>query len=448
VLTVGLVGCTSEVAPTLPAARAVDAGRVFLDAAHDAGLIADAGSRSDVGMVADAARGGADTGRRDAEPAPVAITIPDGETPCAHLGQWPESLMSQSHPYSVHYPAGEMATAQTVVATMDRAWSYEVVQLGFTPPPGDGGDCGPDDRLDVFLWPGQEITYVEQLGEILSTPHEDATVFMVVDPWAADIDLAEVIHHELNHACHAGDDWWEPVTVFEMSATYVESLTPGGSGAWAFVVDDFQAEPTWSLDRDDEYATWYMYGAALYLRFLEQRYFGGDPRFVADMWRSSRNPPGDNEPDWIDALDQLLRDGGNTTFVESVVEFARWRWFTGTRADAQHLTDGADYAEVPTALELDAQTDRGTVEPMVLGSAYVTIRGAANATARVRVNGGNGVTWSVQSVDGDTFSTGSFDVPLGASGAQTLVITALPRGTHDPDDRTDDRYSAMVRFIR
>ena len=33
-------------------------------------------------------------------------------------------------------------------------------------------------------------------------------------------------------------------------------------------------------DRDDGYETWFMYGAALYLRFVRDRYFGGDAAFI------------------------------------------------------------------------------------------------------------------------------------------------------------------------
>ena len=31
---------------------------------------------------------------------------------------------------------------------------------------------------------------------------------------------------------------------------------------------DFQGNPDWSLDHDDGYETWYMYGAALWLHYI------------------------------------------------------------------------------------------------------------------------------------------------------------------------------------
>lgn len=343
--------------------------------------------------------------------------IPDDAHPCASPEHWPLDLASAHLPLHVHHRPGEEATAAEVLALLETSWDAELA-LGFRPPLPDGDLCGPDDGFDVFLWDGLVESYVDTLGENPDTAWDDEHTYMVLDPWGpyGGEVLDATVAHELNHAMQATDDWWDSPIAFEMTSTFVEELVFPEDDGWLQQVADFQARPHWSLDHDDAYETWYMYGSALYLHYLRERWFSGDAAFVGQMWLGMRSAGG-NEPDFEDALDILLREVDGD-FPASVLDFARWRWDTGARADA--VIPEVAVVEMVTALPHDV-----AVEVMALGSAYV----AAPAAAVRVVDGDPAVTWVLQELDG------------------AVVVTALPLPDDaDPDDRTDTLYQATLRF--
>lgn len=398
------------------------------------------------------AAGGADAADLiDAAPLPP---LPDDAEPCAQPTLWPDAVRSSRLPVIVHYRGdAEAAMADAVLALVEHAWDVEVGQLGFRPPPVDDGTCGPDAALDVFLWRGKEECYVDVLGEIDATPHDDEPPYLVVDPWGrfGGALLATTVAHELNHAFQAADDWDDLPIAYEMTAAFVEDEVHDADDGYLTQVIDFQAHPDWSIDRDDGYETWFMYGAALYLRYLRDRHFGGDARWIGGVWRAMRSPLGSGEPDLEDALDELLAPRG-TSFVASVPDFARWRYYTGARADGAHLEEAAAMAEPSRSARVDAAAGgQVAVDPMMLGSIYVDLAPRPGAQVAVRLLDADAdVRWVVQVVpgatgDGDVLAAAAGAVIVDAAVARTLIVTALPRGADDPDDdRTDDRFAARL----
>ena len=111
-----------------------------------------------------------------------------------------------------------------------------------------------DDRFDVFLWRGQEESFVDVLDSNDATPDvDDWYSYLVVDPWGryGGALLPLTIAHELNHACQASDDWFETWAVFEWTSTWIESLVDDELD-WTFVLQDFQLQPDWALDYYDD----------------------------------------------------------------------------------------------------------------------------------------------------------------------------------------------------
>src|SRR5262249_21790228 len=259
--------------------------------------------------------------------------------------------------------------------------------------------------FDVFLWRGHVECYVDVLEPAPGATWDARIGYMVVDPWGpygGDL-LASTVAHEFNHACQAADDWSDCAIVYEMTADFMQKIVVPDDANYREYFSDFQNRPDWSLDRDDGYETWYSYGAALYLFYLRDRYFGGDPRFVSEMWRRMRNPPGPdddptlNHPSFEDALDGLLPGLG---FIDSMAGFARWRWYTGARDDGRHFADPSE-ALVATA-HVPARPGRVALDPapMVLGSSYVELSGAPGATLTVALSSAAPVRWVVQAVPG------------------------------------------------
>jgi hypothetical protein len=381
--------------------------------------------------------------------------IPLETIPCEEPGYWPLALRSPTHPAIVHYrgPAEE-AMAREVLALLDRSWDVEVGRLGFRPPLDDGGACGDDGAFDVFVWRGSDGCYVDVIDEVAGTAHDDRLAYLVVDPWGpyGGPILDTTIAHELNHAMQAADDWSDAALIYEATSVLVEDEVFDDDGQYVDQIVDFQAHPDWSLDRDDDYQTWYMYGAALYLRYLRDRHWGGDAAFVGELWRRLRSPAAADEPDFEDALEVMLRARTGLGFLDSVTGFARWRYYTGARADAAHLEEAAAFAEPARAGSARTSGARIALQPMLLGSAYVDLVRQAGDPARVAISldgADAAVRWVVQVVPGATSDGDLLDLSAGprtidVPAARTIVVTALPRGADDVDDRTDDRFPATL----
>lgn len=389
---------------------------------------------------------------------------PRNTDPCAEREEhWPGSLRSDDYPILVHHPAGREDTAAEVLGHLETAWRVEVEELGFTAPLPDDGACGPDGDFDVFLWPGMVSSYVLAFAEHPETSWDDRLVYMVVDPdgpYGGEL-LDATIAHEFNHACQAADDWWEATPAFEMTATFMEEVVFDEDDTWKALLEDFQSRPDWALDRNDDYETWYMYAAALYLHYLRERHYDGDASFAAEMWRASRNPPGAdvdpslNEPDFEDALDDLLRRDAGVGFLDSVAGFARWRWYTGSRDDGAHFAEGASFPEVPLAATVGVDDSPVVIDPapMFLGNAYVRVSEAGASSFELSLESdATDVAWVVQAVpgleegsDGEVvdLSEGPARVAL-ADGERVLILTALPAGAYDPDERPETRHPVTL----
>jgi hypothetical protein len=334
----------------------------------------------------------------------VATPIPIDTDPCAEPQWWPNTERSDTLPFEVHYPDDiPQPRAQAVRQLVEDDWRVETEDMGFRAPL-TGAPCGGDDDVDVFLWPGQPEAYADAIAEDPSTPQDDWQTILVVDPdgeYGGDI-LPSTIAHELNHMCQAADDWDEPIAVLEATATYVEAQIAPELGARAMTLPDFQAHPEWSVDHDDGYETWFMYGAELYFESLRHTYFDDHVDAIGDLWRRMRNTGPDNEPDWADAVRSAVAPA---TLEDTIVSFATARW---TADPAPRVTGTLTPADTALAL--------GPID--MLGMAFVEVQGG---TPTLTVEG----------------------VPAGAEvrmvwvASDVVAIILVPTDTYDPDDRPD-----------
>jgi hypothetical protein len=394
--------------------------------------------------------------------------IPKDIAPCKHPEYWPYSVASSKYPFLVHYRSqDESAAARQVISYLDTAWERQIQQQGYTPPPSDAGMCGPDDRFDVFVWHGVNTCKVDIISDLIVTGWGGRASFMQLDPWGTygGAMLAQTVAHEFNHATHAANDWYEIPIAFEMSASYVEQFYGPAVGDY---VKDFQAHPNWALLRNDGYETWYMYGSALYLHFLRDYYFHGDDGFLPKLWVAMRNTPDlyVNKPHFVDGMNSILAPAG-ATFPDSVVHFARWRYFSGNRDDGHHFrrlpTSMTQLAFLPEAtLSIDQLALKPLVHtispaPMLTGSAYLEIRreNAVQTSFQLSldVQPAPSVRWVVQAVPGVTagsdgeivdMSSGSARVLFTPGGSRTLILTVLPVSDFDPYHQLDVSFPVSV----
>jgi hypothetical protein len=391
------------------------------------------------------------SGPADAPPPSVdAAPIDYNTVACDHPEDWPYSIRSSLHPALVHYRApSERDMAVTVLGLLDHSWDVEVGTLGFRPPIDDGGRCGPDGAFDVYLWAGHDDCFIDAIAEDGATAWDDRKAYEVLDPWGSygGPILDTTVAHELNHAMQAADDWSDAAIVYEMTAVFIEDLVYGDDNEYVGQIIDFQAHPDWSLDHDDGYQTWYMYGSALYLRFLRDRYWAGDGAFIGAMWYALRSPA-DERPNFEDALDAMLRAKAGVGFVDSVVEFERWRVYTGTRDDGAHFREGATFAEPARLATIATTGGSAALASMELGAQYVELSRPAGGPSSITVSltgASTEVAWSVQAVPGPTLDLSKGPAIVDANVTRTLVVTALPlHGAGDPATRSQLHHHATL----
>ena len=397
--------------------------------------------------------------------------IPDGTKPCEHPEYWPRMKASSQHPFLVHYRTeDEAAMADEIIAELDAAWQTEFGELGYVPPPSDAGMCGPDGSFDVFVWRDHRSCFVDIVSEQIVTPTGGRASYMLLDPWGpygGDI-LRQTIGHELNHGSQAANDWYEIPISFEMTATYVEQLF---GAACDYCIHDFQEHPEWSLLWDDKYKTWYMYGSALYVHFLRDKYFGGDERFLPELWRQVRNHPNleVNSPNLVDAVNAMLAPQG-VSFFDSAATFARWRYYTGSRDDGAHFQRWPfSWAQLPFMPQADLSIPTVTLgarkinyafdpAPMVLGTVYLRVEAGDSASGSFRVGFNTSadptIRWVVQAVpgiepgsDGETLDleSGWTEVQFTAAGDRVLIFSPLPAQGFDPNRQSGKPVATSVR---
>ena len=376
--------------------------------------------------------------------------------------------------------------ALKVVNYLDTAWEFEIGTLGFREPVLPDQGCGPDGKFDVFIWRGHENCWVNAIdpNENKGVSCKPVMTYMLLDPWGkygGDI-LRQTIGHEFNHASHAPLDWNETLIALEMTATYVEQYF---WDAYPRSASNFQGNPDRSLlwvnedEVDSNSSTWlYMYGSALYMRFLRDRYFPDDERFAARLWDMLPNHDcSRNSPNIWDGLNRLLGEASPpSSFLASAIAFARWRYYTGSRDDGRHfLTWSMPFAQFPfipeSTIALDGDplmlASTGTMRyqvkkaPMILGSSFIEIRPVAPDQTAFEVElipslsaqsvgspncpQASDLEWVVQAVPGAKegedgefvdlrHGPGRLDFVKDKDGPmRTLIITLLPTGTFDPD---------------
>lgn len=397
--------------------------------------------------------------------------LAEGESICGRPdfnALFPYSLRSEKLPVLVHYyKPVELEAARQVLAAVEKGWDYHVNQLGMRPALTDHGACGPDNDFDVFVWKGHRSCLVDVIEPEPSTSWDDRTGYMIMDPWGpyGGPELEETVVHEMAHASQAADDWSEAGITYEMSAVFTDQVY--ADRYIKIYLDDFQAHPDWALDYNDNYETWYMYGSSLYLLYLKDRFFDGRPQFISRLWLESRNPPvGDlgqvgNEPDFTDALDQILGEKAGSSFLATVPEFSRWRWYTGDHIDSKHFRhfsaglENLQQAKLALAAQVESKPGRVEIRdsaPMMLGTSYIELTdtgGTGFIDVSLEAPAAAGRRFIIQAVPGLTpdsdgeildVVSGKKTVKFPADHQRTLIVTALPTGPYDPDLRTEERY--------
>lgn len=378
-------------------------------------------------------------------------TIPTSADPCAEDQFWPLNASSSVQPLTVHFPRQDIeAKALEMIVLLEESWSVQVDTMGFTAPIDDGGACGPDGDFDVFIWPGIGGAYVSSVARNPATPYADYSTYMAFDPGGINGGawLNTYMAHELNHALQASDDWTEDAQHYEAGATFAEAAVYPDDDDWVFELEDFQDRPQLSLFYDDNGATWYTYAAAMYLHYLHERFYPGDPGFYARIWRATRSNVGDDRPDYFDALRQVLLTERGVTLDESIVEFMQWRWFVDEFDDGAHFSRGADWPHTVAITDFDVASIPTThpLDAMVYGANFVRIAngGAASVSFHATIDSPDAdISWRLLHVAGNDVAGPITVLP---NSDVVLVAVVLPMQEVWTGNLSFDQRAADLQF--
>jgi hypothetical protein len=361
-------------------------------------------------------------------------SIPGNADPCLDTQYWPLRSTSALRPLTVHYPRlSDETKALEMITLLEESWAVQVDILGFSAPLDDQGQCGVDGTYDVFIWPGIDGAFVSSIRSNPATPHQDYTTYMAMDVSGANGGelLDTFMAHEFNHTVQASDDWTEDAQHYEAGATFAEALVYPDEDDWFFEMRDFQDNPQWSLFYDDIGATWYTYAAAMYLHYLYDRFYPDDPSFYARIWRSARSNVGDDRPDYLDAVRQVLLTERGVSLDETVVEFMQWRWFVDDLDDGAHFRKGAVWPHKVVVTDIDASALPAThaLDAMVYGANYVRISNASSSAITVNASIGSSdvdIAWRLLSV-----ATGDVVAPITLMPDETVALVAVVLPTEE-----------------
>ena len=350
----------------------------------------------------------------------------------------------------------EEASAETVLAAAVTAYQKEVLQWGFWPPPLEPG-AGPY-RIyldDTGMGAG---AYTSPYLENTATPQSDAFSYIVVDRANRPEWLRTTVAHEFNHACQLAMDAYEVRAFFENTATYVETqVYPQDVAMTEVYLPFFQGQPFRPLEyMNAADSDLYEYGGALWILFLEATYGHSDPRWIRRVWEASVQTSLVNEPDYMDALDEILVDQGG--LPAAVQSFARARFFVGEDGDGRHIPG----AELWTGSEVSRVRTLSTEEiplagmmrvpaqvwPQPNGCNYIVLNVTQIPAAPVRFSfhGDRSLDWSVQVMETRDGQDATYlSMPLDADGSgrlsrdvseldqAVLVVCQMAGEGYDPD---------------
>lgn len=283
---------------------------------------------------------------------------------------------SQTHPVRCHYELAEDAgRCAIVLEAVEQAWTVQVDTIGFPAPVPDE-----DGLVDIYLHRDPDGGAYAWCGTNPDIDPEDGrsgcAAIIAIDREIPDKILPWYLAHEFNHVLQWATDFNEgTLPVWEGTATAAEPWTD----AAAYRVDksyvsDFQSTPWLGLLGDgnflwDEYELWsyYEYGSALWIQYLDHSYGDGQGSGGRDLWLGLAQEGLPNTPDVLDSVDSLSGD-----WRQALMEFSVLR----TRVGTSSAPEWAAYLEEEGGLIPEDQVPFGAidlqpaVQPYETGAVY------------------------------------------------------------------------------
>lgn len=227
---------------------------------------------------------------------------------------------------------------------------------GFRPPRTDEGlpDNGGDAKFDVYLVDfagiGDGTFQVDACDPVKKSQcagymvqENDYAGYGYPSTLVANRILAS---HEFFHGIQAAYDRDQGSVFAEGTAVWATESFDASLNDFEWFIDGYLNNTGRSLDVSlpgpvDSFS----YGAALFFRFLEEKYGPGTVRALVE--RTEDGGFGEPDPQWLTVLQPLLQEKAKATFAEAFVEFSTWNLFLGSKSDpARSYMNCAKYPQV------------------------------------------------------------------------------------------------------
>ncbi|MBU1239651.1 hypothetical protein KKF84_10940 [Myxococcota bacterium] len=254
---------------------------------------------------------------------------------------------SDTYPIRVYYNDTDLAQgAQVTLESAEYAWFKEIVQWGFYAPP----IVAPEGRFRIYF----DDTgmggggYCAPVEDYPPTAWDDCVTYLVIDKVNDLGSIPAIVAHELNHATQGAMDCLEPSAFWENTASYMMLAVYPDSMYVQYFLPDFQTYYYWSIS-DGDYNTAYYYGGFIWPLYLAEVYGSGDYHdavIIREFWEACMQNSGFsyNSPNYLEAIDNVLKEKGTGTLKEAFNGFSRARYFFGGHYNA-------DYSVIPMSDE-------------------------------------------------------------------------------------------------
>lgn len=346
---------------------------------------------------------------------------------------------SESRPIRCHWEFERDASrCDIVLRAAEQSWDVQVDALGFEAPMPDD-----DGILDIYLSDDQTGGGAYAYGPSVDEDPDDGKrgchAYIGIDPSVGDEILGAYVAHEFSHVLQYATDFTEPtLPLWEGTAHAAEAWTLDGHTLDAGNVRDFQRTPWLGLLGDgyflqDEYDLWsfYEYGAVAWILYLDHEFGTGDGSTAAALWRATSQPGPRNEPDVLDAFEEVAGDDALMAFSVARVAFGTSDAPVWTAA----LGEMAQLAvEAEVVVDADPVVLAPAVAPYQTGASYWRLVAPEDAGVRLDVES-SGASFGVLATDG-TESVWVIDDTLVWSGGPDVVVGVVNLGEpgFDGDD--------------
>jgi hypothetical protein len=269
-------------------------------------------------------------------------------SPLQESGIRPEAtsfIDSVQSPIRLHLQDGvDPSYAQEILGYAEKTWSTLFQEMGFLPPHPDG-ELGGDARFDIYIVTDLDPLiggYASFSGFFSETPRSDAYGYLVINN---DIDIRIrrfVVAHEMFHGSQMAYDWWEDISFMEGSATWVVDHVFDDEDIYWRYYEFFNKQPYLASDYIS-LANPYQYGSGLWVQFLDEYFGDSDGSFIREIWEGSPQDGFDNEPDFLDVIDQKTSSSGGLSGAWR--RFGEWRVMVGSRDDGEHFAEAEVWDE-------------------------------------------------------------------------------------------------------